>query len=126
MSVVLDSSAVLALIDGEPGAERVEEVLRSGSMSAVNFSEVIAKLVDKGLDDGDALGALDALPLTIHPVDVEQARRAGLLRRRTRKHGLSLGDRACLALAAVLEVPAMTADRAWTELDSDIEIVVIR
>lgn len=126
MSAVLDSSTVLAVINGEPGAEAVADVLMGASISAVNYSEVIAKLVDYGLDDDDALGALDALPLTVVPVDAAQARLAGLLRRRTRTHGLSLGDRFCLALAFALGLPAVTADRAWTAVALDLEVTVIR
>ena len=77
-------------------------------------------------EDDEALGALDALALTIYPFDVVQARRAGLLRRQTRQYGLSLGDRACVALAVGLGMPAMTADQAWTELDLEIEVTLIR
>lgn len=126
MSVVLDSSAVLTVINGEAGAERVEDVLMGGSISAANFSEVLSKLVDKGRDDGDAVAMLDALPLTVLPLDAAQARRAGLLRRQTRKLGLSLGDRACLALAVELGLPVVTADRAWAQLDLGIEVAVVR
>ena len=126
MSVVLDSSAVLTVINGEAGAERVEDALMGGSISAANFSEVLSKLVDRGRDDGDAVAVLDALPLTVLPLDAAQARRAGLLRRQTRKLGLSLGDRACLALAVELGLPVVTADRAWAELDLGIEVAVVR
>lgn len=126
MSVVLDSSAVLTVINGEAGAERVEDALMGGSISAANFSEVLSKLVDKGHDDGNAVAMLDALPLTVLPLDAAQARRAGLLRRQTRKLGLSLGDRACLALAVELGLPVVTADRAWAELDLGIEVAVVR
>jgi PIN domain nuclease of toxin-antitoxin system len=126
MMVVLDASAVLAVVNGEPGAARVEDVWMDASISAANFSEVIAKLVDNGLDDADTIGVLEALPLTVHDVDVAQARRAGLLRRQTHEHGLSLGDRACLALAVSLGLPVMTADRAWMALDLGIEVIVIR
>ena len=126
MSIVLDASALLAMINSEPGAEMVYGVLVDATMSAVNYSEVVAKLVDKGQDDGEAIGMLDALPITVRPVDVAQARRAGLLRGRTRARGLSLGDRICLALAIELELPALTADREWAGLDLGIEIVVIR
>ena len=59
-------------------------------------------------------------------MDAAQAWRAGLLRRKTQAHGLSLGDRACLALAEVLEVPAMTMDRAWAALDLEVEVIVPR
>ncbi len=126
MSVVLDSSAVLTVINGEAGAERVEAVLTGGSISAANFSEVLSKLVDKGHDDGDAVAVLDALPLTVLPMDAAQARRAGLLRRQTRKLGLSLGDRACLALAVETGLPVVTADRAWAQLDLGIPVTVVR
>ena len=126
MTVVLDASAVLAVVGGEPGAEAVEDVLTDSAISAANLSEVIAKLVDRGLGDDDVIAAIDALPLTVHALDAAQAKRGGLLRRRTREHGLSLGDRACLALAATLELPAMTADRAWSALELGIEVAVIR
>lgn len=126
MNVVLDSSAVLAAINGEAGAERVEDALPGGAISAANFSEVLSKLVDKGHDDGEAVAALDALPLTVLPVDAAQARRAGLLRRQTRRLGLSLGDRVCLALAVELRLPVVTADRAWAQLDLGVEVAVVR
>ena len=126
MNVVLDSSAVLAVINGEAGAERVEDALPGGTISAANFSEVLSKLVDKGHDDGEAVAALDALPLTVLPLDAAQARRAGLLRRQTRRLGLSLGDRVCLALAVELRLPVVTADRAWAQLDLGVEVAVVR
>lgn len=126
MSVVIDASAVLAMLNGELGTERTEDIPVGGLISATNFSEVLSKLVDVGLDDDVAIGAFDALMLTVVPVDAAQARYAGLLRRQTREHGLSLGDRACLALAATREFPAVTADRVWAKLDLGIEIKVIR
>lgn len=126
MNVVLDSSAVLAVISGEAGAERVEDALPGGAISAANFSEVLSKLVDRGHDDGEAVAALDALPLTVLPLDAAQARRAGLLRRQTRRLGLSLGDRVCLALAVELRLPVVTADRAWAQLDLGVEVAVVR
>ena len=126
MSAVLDSSAVLAVINGEAGAERVEDLLTGGSIGAANFSEVLSKLVDRGHDDGAAAAVLDALPLTVLPMDAAQARRAGLLRRQTRRLGLSLGDRACLALALETGLPVVTADRVWAQLDLGIEVTVVR
>jgi len=126
MSVVIDASAVLAVLNGELGSERTEDIPVGGLISATNFSEVLSKLVDVGLDDDTAIGAFDALMLTVVPVDAAQAQYAGLLRRQTREYGLSLGDRACLALAATREFPAVTADRVWAKLGLDIEIKVIR
>ena len=126
MTIALDASAVLAVLNSEPGAEMVQGAWTDASISAANYSEVIAKLVDIGLGDAEALGILEALPFTVHALDAAQARRAGLLRRHTRQYGLSLGDRACLALAVSLGRPAMTADRAWTGLGLGIEVIVIR
>ena len=126
MSVVIDASAVLAVLNGELGTERIEAMPVGGLVSATNVSEVLSKLVDVGLDDNAAIHAFDALMLTVVPVDAAQAQYAGLLRRQTREHGLSLGDHACLALAASLQCPAVTADRAWAKLDLGIEIQLIR
>lgn len=126
MSVVIDASAVLAMLNGELGTERIEDIPVGGLISATNFSEVLSKLVDVGLDGDAAIGAFDALMLTVVPVDAAQAQYAGLLRRQTREHGLSLGDRACLALAATREFPAVTADRVWAKLNLGIKIKVIR
>ena len=126
MTIALDASAVLAVINSEPGAEMVQNAWTNAAISAVNYSEVIAKLVDTGLDDTEAIGVLEALPITVHALDAAQAQRAGLLRRQTREYGLSLGDRACLALAVSLGLPAMTADRTWTGLDLGIEVIAIR
>ena len=126
MSVVLDASALLAVIEGEPGAEAVEEALADSAISAVNFSEVVTKLVDRGFGNETVVARMNAFSLSVHPFDAAQAWRAGLLRRDTRASGLSLGDRACLALAAVLEAPAMTTDRAWAALGLHIEVTVVR
>ena len=126
MTVVLDASAILALIGGEPGAEAIGDVLEDAAISAANLSEVVSKLTDWGLNEGAIVGAVTALPLQIHALDATQAWRAGLLRSTTRARGLSLGDRACLALAETLDAPAMTMDRAWSELALDVEVVLGR
>jgi ribonuclease VapC len=123
--VVLDASALLALLQNEPGAERVAELLSDGAVSAVNLSEVVAKLADHGMPATDIREALDGLPLDVHAFDREAAFAAGELRRITRAAGLSLGDRACLALAAHLGVTAVTADRAWTRFADDIAPVTL-
>lgn len=126
MSVVLDASALLAVIENGPGAEKVEDALADSAISAVNFSEVVAKLVDRGFGNEGVAARINAFPLVIHALDAAQAWRAGLLRQKTRTHGLSLGDRACLALAETLEAPAMTTDRAWAALDLEVEVIVPR
>ena len=126
MSIVFDSSAVLAILLDEPGAQRASAILDGGVLSAVNASEVVARLIDQGASDEDARGALHGLDLAVRPFDGSLAVAAGLLRRATRRHGLSLGDRACLALAHRERAPVLTADRAWTALDLDIEVELIR
>ena len=126
MPIVYDSSAVLAILLDEPGARRAAETLDHGVLSAVNASEVVARLIDQGAKDDDARGALQGLDLAIRPFDESLAVAAGLLRRSTRRHGLSLGDRACLALALRERAPVLTADRAWTALELDVEVELIR
>jgi PIN domain nuclease of toxin-antitoxin system len=123
---VLDASALLATLFEEAGSDVVETVLPGARMSAVNFSEVVAKLSDHGLANDDILRDLAELDIVVCDVDRKQAETAGLLRRRTKIAGLSLGDRACLALAAALGATAVTADRAWAELSLDLDIQIVR
>lgn len=126
MSVVLDTSAVLASLWNEPGAARVDEVIGEARISAVNLSELIAKLVDRGASDDQVADVLTALNLEVEAFGVGQARLSGELRRETKAFGLSLGDRCCLALAKEQDAPVLTADRVWAELDIGVEIEVIR
>ena len=123
--VVIDASALLALLQGEPGADVVAGLLIRGVMSAVNLSEVVAKLTEHGMPAEAARTALDGLPIDVHPFDREAAHSAGELRSVTRSAGLSLGDRACLALAMRLGVTAVTADRAWASLGERIGVVTV-
>lgn len=124
--VVLDASAVLATVFNETGGDRVAAVAEASRLSAVNLAEVVQKLVDRGFGDDAIDAVLGDLPCHIEPFDVPTSVRAGLLRRSTRSAGLSLGDRACLALAQRLELPVLTADRAWADVDVGVEIVLIR
>ncbi len=126
MSCALDSSVVLAVMWGEAGAENAADQLRTGVISAVNYSETFGKLIDRGLTREAAETAIDALALRVVSFDEDQALAAGRLRETTRGAGLSLADRACLALAAAEGVPALTADRAWSRVDIGVEIEVIR
>jgi ribonuclease VapC len=124
--VVVDASALLALLNGEPGADRVAEALPAGAIGAVNLSEVVAKLTDAGVPEAQLRSALAALGLDVRGFDADQAWEAGLLRTRTRSLGLSLGDRACLALGRALGRPVLTADRNWSKLRVGVEILTIR
>ena len=123
---MLDASALMAVLREEPGAAAVEAVLDHAAISAVNLSEVQAKLVERGTAAEIAWSSLIDLDLDVVDFDLSQAKVAGDLRWLTRVQGLSLGDRACLALARALGLPAMTADRAWAGLEVGIEIRTIR
>ena len=124
--VVLDASALLALLNGEPGADQVAVVLADAVISAVNVSEVVGKLVEAGMPEPAVREALETLSLDIISFDTEQAYQAGLLRPITRGVGLSLADRTCLALAKQLGLPALTADRTWERLGVVAQVRVIR
>lgn len=126
MSVVFDSSALLAIVFEESGAEAAMQRLSGGIVSAVNASEVIARLVDFGTSGEDARNALLNFGLDIRPFDTPLAVAAGQLRAATREKGLSLGDRACVALAVREQIGIVTADRAWATLGLDVEVELIR
>ena len=126
MTAVLDASALLALLWREPGHDIAATYIPGAIVSTVNLSEVYAKCADRGLDLDTVRGLLTGLQLTIVDFDSHQAFVAGDLRSRTRKAGLSLGDRACLAAASVHKAQAVTADRAWTALGLSLTITVIR
>ncbi len=118
---VFDASALLALLNDEPGAPVVDRLLRDGSgecvVSAANFAETISKLIDRSVPEAVALQAWRELQLRVVPVGEAEATAAALLRKSTRALGLSLGDRCCLALAQSLpDACVVTADRAWKAL----------
>ena len=116
MACVLDASAVLYLLFSEKGADKVEARLGDASISVVNYSEVLSKLVDRGLDPEEAIRDLSDLDITVLPVGQEVAEEAARLGGLSKEAGLSLGDRFCLALARSLDVPAVTTDRAWKDI----------
>lgn len=126
--VVLDASALLALMNAEPGADRVIHALLESEcvLLSVNLTEVLTRLIDRGASAQEAADRIQTTGLTIVAFDQTLAVAAAKLRTATRPQGLSLGDRACLALAQQLGTPALTADRAWRGLDLGIEIEMIR
>lgn len=125
-SVVLDASAVLALLWEERGSDVVAEAIEGAAISAVNVAEVIAKLAAEHAPDDDAVETVEALRLDVVAFDIEQAGAVGVLRRRTARSGLSLGDRACLHLGRLLDREVLTADRSWAKLDIGVRVRVIR
>lgn len=126
MKVVLDASALLAFLYEETGQEQVAAVIDNATISSVNLSEVIAKLTKDGFPTKVIDNLLLELPLTVLPFDHIMAYHAGLLIATTSKWGLSLGDRACLATAKILGIPAMTADTIWEKLPVEWMIICIR
>ena len=123
---VLDASAILALLNAEPGAEVVEAALPGAFTSTVNLSETVAKLAERGMPEGLIRVALGEIGLQVIPFDEDLAYQTGLLRVPTRSAGLSLGDRACLALGRRLKLPVLTTDRGWASLDVGVEVRLIR
>ena len=126
MSVVLDASALLAYLQDEPGGERVRAALPHAVISTVNWAEVVGKAQDDGVDTRGLREDLASLGLAFEPLSAAQAEIAGQFKERTRRYGLSLGDRACLALGSDRGEPVCTADRVWKQLDLGVEVEMIR
>lgn len=122
----MDASAILALLRSEPGADSVASVINGSLVTSVNFAEAGARMVDWGDTPAIAVTTLRALKMTVVPFDAELALATMLLRENTRVSGLSLGDRACLALATREGLPALTADRVWGDLKLDCKVQLIR
>ena len=127
-ATLLDASAILAVLYEESGFARVRDALREGAaVSAVNAGEVAAHLRANDWSVGQVADVFDDLSIEIVPFDRETALLSGAYRPRTRHLGLGPGDRACLATARRLRIPALTADRAWERIElRGVEIVVIR
>ena len=124
--VVLDASALLALLNAEPGADVVAESIPGAIINAVNLSEVVGKLCTSGMPEEAIRQALQGLDLEVMAFDEEQSYETGLLRAATDNMGLSLGDRACLETARRLGFPALTADKMWQGLSVGTIIRLIR
>jgi ribonuclease VapC len=132
LALVLDASALLAYLRDEPGAELVAEAIADGAViSTVNLAEVFSRSADRGADPAKIAvkltqsGLLDGA-ITVEHFTTADAIDAARLRPLTRDAGLSLGDRACLALARRLGTPALTADTAWQGVAHDVELHPIR
>jgi ribonuclease VapC len=123
-AAVLDASALLALILGEPGGEKVGSVLTNSAMTAVNLGEVVGHFAHMGSPETEIRLMLDPLPFVRVELDEQLAFIAGLMLPATRPAGLSFGDRACLALANKLGVRALTADRAWQRIGGAVGVQI--
>jgi PIN domain nuclease of toxin-antitoxin system len=125
-SAVLDSSAILALVFDEPGADAILALGGDVCCSAVNLSEALAKLSDRGIPRSVAEDHLVKIVRQVVPFDEAMARGAAALRAATRFSNISFGDRACLATGIALALPVITADRDWAGLDLGVEVRLIR
>jgi ribonuclease VapC len=125
-AAILDASALLAVLGDEPGGELVAPLLDGAVISTVNWSEVLARYVDLGLDIAGREAEIGSLGASLSPFTNRQAEIAAGLLPLTREAGLSLGDRACLALALDLGGQPVTADRAWGRINVGLDVMLIR
>jgi len=123
---MLDASALLALLFGEAGSDSIPATSGEAMISTVNYAETISVTVRRGVPLADVRRQLSRLVLDIVEFGSESAELTGTLIENTKSHGLSLGDRACLAEARRRGVPALTADKAWKDLDIGVTIQFIR
>lgn len=125
-SVVLDASAVLAVINAEPGAEVVSASLTGAVMSAVNYSEVLKKAIEHGATGEAAAAFVRGLSVAVIPFDAALAQISAELYPQTKAHGISLAGRACLALGVQRGAMVLTTDRKWKDLGLSIKVKLIR
>lgn len=126
MSVVLDASAVLALLYDEPGKEIVLDHALGAQLVSVNLSEILTRVIDKGGDQHEVQALVERLQFEIVAFGKDLAIAAAKLRQATKHIGASLGDRACLAFTASSGLPVLTADQKWAKLDLGLDIRMIR
>ncbi len=125
--VVLDASALIAYLKQEKGYEKVKEALAHKVLiNTVNLSEVYSKIVAEKIELFEVIPRLQALGIESIPFDDELAKISALIYPECKKYGLSLADRACLSLGIKQNAPVITADRVWSKLDLDLEVIVIR
>ncbi len=124
--IVLDASALLAYMFSEPGRPQVAAHLGSSCLSTVNLAEVLGRFTRLGQSSRPVLRQLLASPLEIVPFSAADAALVASLLPHTRSLGLSLADRACLALAIRRGIPVLTADRSWANLQVGVSVEVIR
>ncbi len=124
--IVVDTSAIVAFLRGEPGQDAVAARLTDACMSAVSVAELMARMAKDGLSPASTMAHLRDVALDIVPFDGDQIEIAGTLIGLGRRHGIGLGDCCCIALARVRGCPVLTADRAWTKLGIKVDIQLIR
>lgn len=124
---VFDASAIMALLDKEPGSEEITRFLESSLVSTVNLAEVLQKAEHRGMPRASVRALIENAEIGIVPFDDDMAQMTAELWTTTRRRGLSLADRACLALTAAVNGIAVTTDTGWAGLDIDgVNIHVVR
>ena len=126
MTHVVDASVLLAYFLGEPGGDVLSQRDRLYQMSIINLAEVFTKAIERGAMVDDVTTCVNDLQIRIRAFGEDQAIEQARLRPLTAHLGLSFGDRACLALARQADMPVLTADRKWSDLDIGIDIIQIR
>ncbi len=125
MSIVLDASALIAMLKRERGSAKVAAGIAGARVSSVSYAEVVSHFIHAGMPERQVNAMLDPLPLTVIPADKALAQIAGQLRASTAEAGLSLGDRFCLALARRDGLPAWTSDQNWKKVADAVEVKVV-
>lgn len=127
MEFLLDASALLAWLNEERGAHKVEPMLDRSAISTVNLSETLQKSLAGGAEIRGLVADLKALGILPVPFEADDAETAAAMWTRTKDLGLSIGDRACLTTALKLDLPAVTADNAWADVEyPGLKVVLIR
>ena len=126
MTAVLDASALLVVLHNEAGAATVEPLLEAATVSAVNWSEVVQKAASRGVDVSQLRHEVEALGVHIATFDTQAAEATAYMWAATKTAGLSLGDRASLALAQSLGATAVTADKAWADVQVGVPVQLVR
>lgn len=124
--MILDASALLALLQDEPGADKVQAILHRAIINTINWSEVIQKLSVHDPDAADIRAEMELTGLKITPLTIDQAEVCANLWAQTKPFGLSLADRACIATGIDRKIEVMTTDKVWQDLELPITIHVIR
>ena len=124
--IVLDASVILASILREPGGEVFASLTEEFRLSTINLGEIVSKLSERGFAEAEIAVATEPLFANCIPLTTAQAFQAGLLRKETKRFGLSMGDRCCLALGLELGATVYTTDRAWAGLDLRVRVEVVR
>jgi len=123
---VLDASALIALINSEKGCDQVEQYINKSCISSVNISEVAGILHDILIPETEIETILGKLITNIIPFDEQHAYETAKLKSKTKKYGLSFGDRACLSLGIIKKLPVITADKIWNSLEIGVKVIMIR